>query len=791
MEILENKDECYGCSACASACPTSAIAMAPNPEGFLEPKINGSLCTECAKCLECCPARGVRYVQHGLDEVYAFATKGKTIAKSSSGGAFSVLAHWMYGKGGYVAGAAFDVQFRVRHVLTKSEDELESLLMSKYVQSDPENCYRETKEALESGVPVLYCGCPCQIAGLRNFLGETYENLVTVDLLCHGVPSPKHLEEYLEGNWGIRNIADVSMRRSNGWGTRFYVKLKDDSTYENISKNDLYLNAFLSDINLRRTCYGCSFASVPRVGDITLGDCWSAKALKLGKPYEQRSSLVMANSARGHDAWKKALATWNEPFEQLAIGADRVHHLTGNKNVCTPVAVNVEARDRFAQLSADTPFTEAAKETLFPYDVGLLLFASDNYGSAATNYALYKTIESLGYRPIVLDNLIPAHGVSRELLESHCAMSGKIVDKGNHRKINALCDTFVMGSDQSLRWNFGRVKDHIEFFLMGFTDESKRRVIYAASSGYDHKSLPEDVRVLYEAMLKRVHAFSVREDFAVSMSERLFRMRPTHVLDPVFLPDKQIYLDLASEAKLDLPRNYLLAYIRYASPEKRDFIKRAAERLGADLIVICDALYYEDLKQQLGMDAIISKPSSPEWMAYYAHASAIVTDSFHGTCFALIFQKEFVSIKAGSTGRFDSLAHIICDTLDQERKIFLAEDAQLVPLDGKMVAHDYDTINRNLALAREQSLTWLRDALRCDVAQHAHPNDEDIYVAYAKVLRDKLKLEDAKKAAEQHAKQDVFDRARSAYKRGRRLAGRGWRKVKKTARKYTRKEGSE
>ena len=911
-------DLCYGCSACASACPTDAITMTPNAEGFLEPSIDADFCTECGMCKCHCPAVALSFKANGCEKafgtggaaansngetsgasnvaaneredafgdetsiespdpsspkaIYAFAVKNAdTLTKSSSGGAFSVLAKWMYAKGGYVAGAAYDERFVVRHVLTTLPKELDLLLMSKYVQSDPGTCYRETKQALDAGIPVLYCGCPCQIAGLKSYLGKSYPNLITVDLLCHGVPSPKHLHDYLDENWGIENIADLSMRRSKGWGTRFYVKLKDGTTYEGISKNDLYLNAFLRDIDLRPTCYSCKFAAIPRVADITLGDCWSAKALKLGKPYEQRSSLVLANTEQGQTAWQGALAACKGGYDQVSIASDRVHDLTANKNVFEPIAVRVnptecikgdspqlctsgkeavgssphascitgaspllctepsraegdspllctepsraegdsphpcteasalpDKRTQFARNSATMPFTQAARETLFPYDVGLLLYASDNYGSAATNFALYKAIESLGYRPVVLDSLLPIDGVSRALLQEHCAMSSAIVPKGKHGMINSLLDTFVVGSDQSLRWSFGRVRNNIEFFLMGFTDDSKRRIGYAMSSGFNHRSLPEDVRVLYEAQLKRFQALSVREDFAVEMCERLFHVKPDHVLDPVFLPNKQVYLDLAAEADLALPPKYVLAYIRYASPEKRDFVLRAAERLNAQLIVICDALYYKDLKQQLGLDAIIAKPTSPEWMAYYANATAVFTDSFHGTCFSLIFEKPFVAVRAGSKDRFVSLARIICDTPKQANTAFLAEDAQLASLDGAFPPHDYEMINRNLAAAREQSLNWLRDALSCDVTKHAQLNANELLVSHARTLRRKIDLEEAaEKPAPEPADQsgimkaaEKVDRAAGKahrdYKRARRLAGRVLRKAQKIARRIKR-----
>ena len=750
------------------------MSLAPNAEGFLRPKINAQLCTECEQCRRRCPALASNYEEHSTPDIIAYASKGAALQNSSSGGAFSLLAQWVYGQKGFVAGAVWADQFEIQHVLTHSEEELDSIRFSKYAQSNPGTCYTEVKQALEDGRIVLYSGCPCQVAGLRNFIGCEHENLYTIDLLCHGVPSPRDLRDYLDETWGLDAVADVRMRRTDGWGTCMHVELNDGSRYNNVSKNDLYLNAFLSDINLRDCCYGCKFARIPRVGDITLGDFWSAKSLKLGDPYEKRSSLVLLNSPKGNKLWQAALASAKEPYCSVRLEPDALGKL--NKNVTQPTTTDRTSRLAYRQHRATMSFTEAARETLFPFDVGLLLFASDNYGSAATNIALLKAIEALGHKPVVLDSLIEPNGVSAEYLREHAPMSSNYVKKGNYKIIDSLCDTFVIGSDQSLRWDFGRVKKNLELFLMGFTSDSKRRIAYASSFGPERYKLSEDMRLLYQAMLKRFQAISVREDYAVKMCDKLFGVKAVQTLDPVFLLDKRAYEDMAQEADVDLPERYLLAYIRYASPEKRAYITECATKRSLEPIVICDASSYEELRSQLGMDAIIMKPSFEEWLAYFAHASYVITDSFHGTCFSIIFEKEFTSVKAGTTRRFGSLARLLCDTHEQAKQLFVSDDKELADASGIHDSQDFAMFARNLAPAREASRTWLKSALESELP-NGNSNDNEFLVSWARTLKRKNELEAAAKKAGDAP--GAKSGSKTLYKRARRFAGRKLRAIKK------------
>ena len=303
MQWLEsNHLKCCGCSSCVNTCPRSAIKMETDERGFLVPCIDEKKCNKCGLCALTCPiitplAKTNSY--SSTPNKYAFVSDEKTLNKSSSGGAFSVLATHVINHGGYVCGAAFsEKEFVVKHRIINDLKDLDSLRLSKYVQSDQNDCYTRVKKLLNQKETVLYVGTPCQIAGLRSFLRDKdHPNLYTVDLLCHGVPPYKLLKDYLDKNFGLENISKINFRKPSGWVHCLDVHLKDGTIIEQKKIQSIYMRLFLKDLVLKDTCYGCKFASLPRCGDITIGDMWSASKLKLGMPYEKKSSIVLVYSS--------------------------------------------------------------------------------------------------------------------------------------------------------------------------------------------------------------------------------------------------------------------------------------------------------------------------------------------------------------------------------------------------------------------------------------------------------------------------------------------------------------
>lgn len=235
-----------------------------------------------------------------------FAVKAKDdsiVLNSSSGGFFSVIASWIIDQGGVVFGASFDRQFRVVHKEIKTLDELGQLRGSKYVQSVVNNAFSEAKRYLESDTLVLFSGTECQIAGLKKFLRKDYEKLVTIDVVCHGVPTEKLWLEYLKKHKSKRksNIVSVNFReKSRGW-LKYSVVLQfeDGSFYRKIAYEDPFMRMFLSNAFLRPACYECRFKRAEKHSDITIADFWGIQKVLPNFDDDKGTSLVLINSERG------------------------------------------------------------------------------------------------------------------------------------------------------------------------------------------------------------------------------------------------------------------------------------------------------------------------------------------------------------------------------------------------------------------------------------------------------------------------------------------------------------
>lgn len=309
MLKLNQKQDCCGCGACAQVCPQDCISMTADEEGFLYPKIDESRCIQCRKCEAACPILTRQAVPPLAPEAYAaYANDDQTRLVSSSGGIFSLLALWVLRQNGVVFGAAFAEDHSVHHIMIDSEKDLPLLQGSKYVQSRIENTYTEARKQLEQGKTVLFSGVACQIAGLRAFLKKDWDNLYTVDVLCHGVPSPKVWQQYLAGQKQIygSEISRISFRnKAEGW-KQFSMELvfRNGETYRKTLHNDPYMRYFLSDICLRPSCYSCRFKELPHPSDLTLGDAWGIEGWMPEMDDDRGASLVFVNTPAGQVCWE-------------------------------------------------------------------------------------------------------------------------------------------------------------------------------------------------------------------------------------------------------------------------------------------------------------------------------------------------------------------------------------------------------------------------------------------------------------------------------------------------------
>ena len=314
IEILDRKD-CCGCGSCMQKCPKQAISMVENNEGFIYPQIDKKICIECGLCCKVCPQlKEIKKLDDNV--IYAIYNKDKEIQyKSSSGGFFSELASYVLEKDGCVYGAAYDKNFNVNHIEIVEKKYIDKLRKSKYVQSNINDTYKKTEKKLKDGKLVLFSGTPCQINGLKSFLCKEYENLITCDIICHGVPSQKAFNQYLRYLENVENeeIIDYDFRSKDISGYEKLGKLVTKSgkiKYLKIGL-DCYYNNFLEGNIFRESCYKCHYSNMKRVGDITIGDYIGALKVQPEAYNRDGTSICIINSTKGREVFNKIKDRFN------------------------------------------------------------------------------------------------------------------------------------------------------------------------------------------------------------------------------------------------------------------------------------------------------------------------------------------------------------------------------------------------------------------------------------------------------------------------------------------------
>lgn len=310
MIKIIKKEDCCGCRACEQVCPKKCVSMNLDEEGFFYPSIKIDECIECNLCKQVCPIQDREEKQNKHMEVYAVKSKSiENIRESSSGGAFSVFAEYIIQNNGVVCGCAFNDKFIAEHLFVDDIKDIKKLKGSKYVQSDTLNTYKETKEYLKQNRLVIYVGTPCQIDGLKRFLDIKKircDKLITIDLICHGVPSPGLFNKYIEyiQKKSKIELTDFKFRdKSRGeWGLVYSYSFKKNNKIKKKVKSaslSPYYNAFLNNMIFRPVCYECKYAKESRISDITLGDFWGVENYHQEFDRKYGVSALILNSEKG------------------------------------------------------------------------------------------------------------------------------------------------------------------------------------------------------------------------------------------------------------------------------------------------------------------------------------------------------------------------------------------------------------------------------------------------------------------------------------------------------------
>ena len=302
------KEHCCGCAACTDACPTGALRMAGDREGFRYPALRQDLCIHCGRCEAVCP---LAHESAGNPAPSWFGARVKTEAVrlgSSSGGLFPLLADYVLRRGGAVFGAAFDEQMDVVHREARTAEELEGLKRTKYVQSRPDGVYRRIQALLNEGVWVLFCGTPCQAHGLKLFLGRDDPRLILVDLVCYGVPSPGLWRDYLRvlerRRGGPVTAFSFRDKRNRDHGhTRAYTA--GGREYAEPLNQDLFCGMYFTNLCIRPSCHVCPYGTADRESDFTLGDFWGVERVRPEAGDGMGVSLAALRTEKARQIWEE------------------------------------------------------------------------------------------------------------------------------------------------------------------------------------------------------------------------------------------------------------------------------------------------------------------------------------------------------------------------------------------------------------------------------------------------------------------------------------------------------
>lgn len=732
--LIEKNSRCTGCGACENICAAGAIQLDYDVAGFLKPVVRKEVCVDCGQCVSVCPTLNFTYSLPGEEPVcFAAWARDEIRMDSSSGGAFSVFAEKVLNEGGTVFGAVLDSDMKCRHVGIQSIEELPKLRHSKYVQGTSGTSYREVKKLLLSGDrTVLYVGRPCQIAGLRAYLGEKMDTskLLLVDLLCFYAPSNQLFQKHMENRYGLSKLSDVVFRdKAYGWSSdNLTIHYRDGTRQHVSSKEDGYLRMFQKAFGRNDVCEHCQFADFPRQGDITLGDFWGIERHDASWNDGKGTSLVLGNTDKGRAFLQEVLPDF-ERVEQVPVEwcRDKGNRIGKDGLLRHPNEAYFEQLARKKELKEAVTMADKMQ-----HDIGVVCVFNHNYGNNLTNYALYCYLCDLGYFVAMIDVpkgtslTLPKDRNDRMELFRKCPypetdFPEQTAYKEELALFNEKCNVFLVGSDQLWRSMFVGGSDF--YTCLDWVSDSKYKMSYGTSFGVNKFENEGGIRKKFEIYLRRFQRISVREKSGCELLKNEFQLDSVHVLDPVLMCDRKHYDELALNGKDRVPAgSYVGAYILDPSDTKQTAIEKLAGKFFEDRhMVIYDAMEHIDGKCKEMSVKGVAHACVEEWLAMISGCDFFVTDSFHGVCFALIFQKNFAVVFHNSWRGIERIQDILQLTGLEEHLLQEFDEEKLLKLCEKNV--DYEVVNQKLSKERERSEAWLKEALEESKNPASWPNN--------------------------------------------------------------------
>ncbi len=541
------------------------------------------------------------------------ATDKQLLSKASSGGIFSLLANYVLDNNGVVFGAAWTVDFKkVTIIKVETKAELQPILGSKYLKADTSNSFEECKKYLDAGRLVLYSSLPCQIWALKNYLKHGYKNLICVDICCHGTMPNLIWLDYL-GSIQRPNhkILNINMRDKRlGWNN-YGISIKYDDGIEIFkkAKSHKYMKALLSDKYLNKSCYNCKFKNEHSSADLAIGDFWAYKDIPLNIDYKLGISVVICYSDVGLEVFNNIKCYKKEINE---IIAKKKNGGMWNKIITLPEPYN------------NSIFYKDNKIAL------LTLNFNDNIGGVLQNYALQEFLKDNNYKTTTIQTREYKH----HLNFVNEKINLKVVK--DFKNLYGLYNYYIVGSDQVWRKEYivkpKKKEDYRNFFFLKFAETWKvKKIGYSISWGTPSFDVFDNSLIKYINLFDKL---SCRELSGSNTLEKITKKSITTTCDPAFLLTKDTYLDLC---KVIPVKKGFFSYILDMNIDKKNFI----DNLNAPKINV-DKLNVE------------------EFLAAYRDAKFIITDSYHGCVFSLIFNKPFICFynKERGNSRFDTLIKV-------------------------------------------------------------------------------------------------------------------------------------
>ena len=756
-------EECCGCTACSTACPQGAIAMKEDKQGFFYPSVNASLCVECGLCQRVCPqTNGQLDPKESLQYLAMKHTNEQLRLTSRSGGIFAAVAQRVLKEGGTVYGAAFDQELRVCHIRITQPEKLSRLQGSKYVQSDMKDCMRLAGQDLRDGRTVLFSGTPCQIEGLLRWIRAASipsEGLLTMDVVCHGAPSPLVYERYLdeqEQRIGGSITAFDFRDKEKGWRDHCesMSALIDGAEKKEFSK--AYSDMFYQHNMVRPSCYVCPFACRERSSDVTIADYWGVEKYAVEMDDDRGVSLVMPHTVSGlkmiesvqQDFIVKPV-TW-EQCRQSALekptgkGADYEAFWNDMETAgIGEVLKKSQETKKNAELQMLRRMEEERQKKLRDAwskqppvrSVGILTFhRAHNYGAMLQAWALRTYLKNKGYKAEIINyrcesidhsymplpyqivpnyeqfktpdqpsrgikmylqvwkGIVPVLRLWRKRRKRFLRFYRQMGVRGrtlNEKDLGCLhYDAVICGSDQI--W----VMQDAAYY--GAFPGDMRRIAYAPSFG--NRPFPPDFHPTVYKWLHQLDRISVREESMIPYLEEAFGISPlAAVLDPTLLLTAEDYQPLLLPRTKLGNKPYVFCYCVLEDDAMVDLARKIACKNGWELIVLRTWLR-PDQKDQI--QEVTAGPR--EFVTYIHDAEFVISNSFHGAVFSILFKKLFYSVyKQGTNNRIQDLL----DSLDLKQCHI--ED-QLPDVEPKI---DWEKVFALLDRKRNVSFQFLEDSL--------------------------------------------------------------------------------